>query len=313
MDLSLVVLAAGVGSRYGGLKQLDGVGPADETLMEYSIFDAAREGFQRVVFVVRPETEALFRATVGQRIGRRLEVAYAHQTLEGLPEGWTPPSDRDKPWGTGQAVLVSEGEIDGPFAVINADDFYGQESFHNVARFLTTTGNGDPPVFALQGFEIGPTLSDAGSVSRGLCQVDGDDWLESINEVLEVWRDGSGGRFTDRDGVQRTLRGDEPVSMNMWGFTPAIFDELRRGFREFLTASGHLPKSEFLLPASVQTLISNNRARVKVLRESGQWCGMTYPEDRARAASTIAGMISAGVYPDDLWAEPGSQSQIRST
>ncbi len=307
MDLSLVVLAAGIGSRYGGLKQLDGVGPAGETLMEYSIFDAARAGFHRVVFVVRPETEVLFRETVGDRVGQRLQVAYVHQTLDGLPNGWAPPADRSKPWGTGQAVLVAEKAVTGPFAVINADDFYGRQSYENLAEFLKTLPGDDRPVFALQGFEIGPTLSDAGAVSRGLCRVDGDDWLDSITEVLEVWRDGSGGRFTDHDGVEQTLRGNEPVSMNMWGFTPAIFAELRRGFGDFLTSSGHEPKTEFLLPAAVQGLIGSRQARVKVLRNSGQWCGMTYPEDRAKAASTISSLISTGVYPNNLWPVSGSE------
>lgn len=301
MDLSLVVLAAGVGSRYGGLKQLDGVGPAGETLMEYSIYDAARAGFDRVVFVVRPETEALFRETVGKRVGRRLQVSYVHQTLDSLPNGWTPPAERSKPWGTGQAVLVAENAIAGDFAVINADDFYGRESYENLAGFLTTIRSVDPPIFALQGFEIGPTLSNAGSVSRGLCRVDGDEWLESIEEVLEVWQDGGGGRFTDDDGTGHTLSGGEPVSMNMWGFTPAIFAELRRGFGEFLATSIGHAKTEFLLPAAVQELISTGRARVKVLRDSGQWCGMTYPEDRVRAAASIAELISTGAYPEDLW------------
>ena len=301
MASSLVILAAGVGSRYGGLKQLDGVGPSGETLMEYSIFDAIRAGFERVVFVVRPETEQMFRDTVGQRVADAIEVAYVHQTLDRVPEGCAPPEHRTKPWGTGQAVLVAEGAVDGPFAVINADDFYGRESFRNLAKFLSSSRNDQPPVYAIQGFEIGPTLSTAGSVSRGLCRVDGDGWLESIVEILEVWKQGDGGRFVDGDGVERRLRGDEPVSMNMWGFTPAVFDELRTGFGSFLVDSSGDQKTEFLLPAAVQGLIRSGDARVKVLRESGPWCGMTYPEDRARAAATIGHLIADGIYPESLW------------
>jgi len=308
-DLSLVVLAAGVGSRYGGLKQLDGVGPSGETLMEYSIFDAARAGFNHVVFVVRPETEEEFRSTVGRRIGSRIQLDYVHQVVEDMPNGWTPPPDRVKPWGTGQAVLAAEPAVPGPFVVLNADDFYGAASFQNMGRFLTEVKSGDSPTYAIQGFEIGPTLSDAGSVSRGLCQIDGDHWLKTITEVLEVWKAGAGGRYTNHDGSEHTLNGDEPVSMNMWGFTPTIFACLRRGFEAFLTSHGGQLKTEFLLPAAIQDLIENGSARVKVLRGSGRWCGMTYSEDRARAAATIESLIDAGVYPRDLWNESGSGIQ----
>ena len=301
MDLSLVILAAGVGSRYGGLKQLDGVGPTGETLMEYSAFDAARAGFDRLVFVVRPETEAEFRSSVGRRIGSRLHVQYVHQTPADLPSGWTAPPGRNKPWGTGQALLAAESVVPGPFAVINADDFYGAESYDNLGRFLRRTESVDSAEFALQGFEIGPTLSDAGSVSRGLCRIDDEGRLRSIVEILEVWKRGDGGRYTDHDGTEHVLRGDEPVSMNMWGFMPVVFSEVRRGFEAWLEASRDDPKSEFMLPSAVQQLIGDGRARVRVLGGAGRWCGMTYPEDRARAAATIAALASEGVYPSDLW------------
>jgi hypothetical protein len=309
-DLSLVVLAAGVGSRYGGMKQLDTVGPSGETLMEYSVFDAARAGFARVVFVVRPETEEAFRASVGRRIGSHIDLEYVHQTLDALPAGWMVPSERIKPWGTGHAVLAAESVVFGPFAVINADDFYGARSFANLASFLAGVDiTGSPSHFALQGFEIGPTLSQAGSVSRGLCKVDGGGWLESIEEVLEVWKDGDGGRYAGPDGTGLHLAGDEPVSMNMWGFTPAIFAELREEFRTFLKGHHHQPKSEFLLPAVVQGLITARKAQVKVLGDSGPWCGMTYPEDRRRAAATIEALIADGVYPPALWGGPDSNSE----
>ena len=301
MDLSLVVLAAGVGSRYGGLKQLDGVGPSGETLMEYSVFDAARAGFDRIVFVVRPETEAEFRQSVGERLAHRLEVRFVHQVLEDLPAGHRPPEGRRKPWGTGQAVLTAEPAVPGPFAVINADDFYGAESYRSLARFLAATDRRAATEFALHGFQIGPTLSAVGSVSRGLCQVDPDGRLRTIAEILEVFKHGDGGRYTDDDGVEHVLRGDEPVSMNMWAFTPAVFGELRRGFAAFLDNSLLDPKKEFLLPAAIQDLITAGRARVEVLSSSGQWCGITYREDRERVVAFVADLVNRGVYPASLW------------
>lgn len=301
MDLTLVVLAAGVGSRYGGLKQLDRLGPSGETLMEYSIFDAARAGFHRVVFVVRPEIEEDFRETIGKKIGARLEVNFVHQTLDDLPGDHTPPAGRSKPWGTGQAVLAAEPVVPGAFAVINADDFYGAESYRSLARFLEVASGTTTPDYAIPGFEIGLTLSKAGSVSRGICRVDNDGWLQSIVEVLEVWKHGEGGRYIDSAGTEKILRGTEPVSMNMWGFTPKVFGDLRGEFAAFLeTHATHL-KREFLLPAAIQNLITADRTRVKVLPNSSQWCGITYREDRDRVKAFIADLVREGEYPRDLW------------
>jgi UTP-glucose-1-phosphate uridylyltransferase len=300
MGLSLVVLAAGIGSRYGGLKQLDEVGPSGETIMEYSAFDAARAGFRRAVLVVRPETEAEFRDTVGGRISAHLAVDYAHQTLDVSALCRRPTADRRKPWGTGHAVLAARAAVSGRFAVINADDFYGAESYRSLAGFLRDPASSRPTDFALQGFRIGPTLSAAGAVSRGLCQADRDGWLEHIVELPAVHRRDGGGCYTDRDGVERTLGGDELVSMNMWGFTPAVFDELGRQFGEFLERSAHDPGGEFLLPAAVQRMIAERRARVRVLPEAGRWCGITYREDRAQVAAHIAALVARGVYPERL-------------
>jgi hypothetical protein len=299
-DLSLVILAAGVGSRYGGLKQLDEVGPAGETLMEYSIYDALRAGFRRVVLVVRPETEDEFRDGLGRRIDGRMELAFVHQTLDDLPDGRMPPEGRTKPWGTGQAVLAAAQAVPGPFAVINADDYYGAASYRSLAGFLDDVGPAAAE-FALQGFEIGPTLSPAGAVSRGLCRVDSEGRLRAIVEVLEVVKDGDGGRYLDGTGRDRHLRGDEPVSMNMWGFTPAVFELLRQAFSRFLDGSGSDPAAEFMLPAAVQSFIDAGRARVSVLTESGTWCGITYRQDRRRVVSFMADLIEQGVYPWDLW------------
>ena len=298
---SLVILAAGVGSRYGGLKQLDPVGPSGETIMEYSIYDAIRAGFDRTVLVVRPETETDFRDSVGARVGARLSVVYVHQRLDDLPEGVRRGDDRRKPWGTGHAVLAAEAAVTGPFAVINADDFYGAASYQSLAAFLGEGADPSPTEYCLQGFAIGSTLSDAGAVSRGLCHADRDGWLRSIVEVLEVRKHGAGGVYRDGTGVERQLVGDELVSMNMWGFTPVVFSELRRLFVAFLGRSGEDPDAEFLLPAAIQSLIADGRARVRVLPEAGQWCGITYREDREAVVAHIAGLVARGVYPEKLW------------
>jgi NDP-sugar pyrophosphorylase family protein len=269
--------------------------------MEYSIYDAVRAGFERAVLVVRPETEAEFQASLGARIAGRVPVTYAHQTLDDLPDGCTPPPGRSKPWGTGQAVLVAEPEVDGPFAVVNADDFYGADAYAVLGRFLTRVEVTETPTFAMAGFAVGPTLSESGSVSRGLCRVDDNGWLQGIAEILELWKRGDGGRYTDVDGSERVVDPNDPVSMNMWGFTPELFGELRRRFRAFLDDCGDASVSEFLLPDVVQAMIREDRARVRVLRHTSQWCGITYPEDRARAEAMIANLVAQGVYPPRLW------------
>lgn len=301
MKPSLVILAAGVGSRYGGLKQLDPVGPAGETILEYSVYDAARAGFGEVILVVRPDIERDFRESVGSRIAPHLPVSYVHQRLDDLSDGPDRSHRRRKPWGTGHAVLVAEDAVAGSFGVINADDFYGAESYLSLAEFLRAGTGASTTDFCLQGFRIGPTLSEAGAVSRGLCRADGDGWLESIVEVLQVRKHGSGGRYRDRDDIERRLTGNELVSMNMWGFTPVVFDELRRSFAAFLEASSDDPGTEFLLPAAIQDLIDHNRARVRVLPEADRWCGITYREDRSAVMAHIADLVAQGVYPKQLW------------
>jgi dTDP-glucose pyrophosphorylase len=300
-DLTLVIMAAGVGSRYGGLKQLESVGPAGETMLEYSIFDALRAGFEQMVLVIRPETEADFREFFGPRIDDKVSVSYVFQTLDNLPEGLVPPADRTKPWGTGHAVLVAENELSGSFSVVNADDFYGADAFAVVGRFLREVSAERVPVFALPGFRVGPTLSDVGPVSRGLCRADLEGWLERIVEVLELWKRGDDGWYTNDVGVEHKVGGDELVSMNMWGFTPAIFPELREEFRRFLDREGMNARSEFLLPDVVQNMINRTRVRVRVLDHGSRWCGMTFPEDRERAREFIARLVKRGVYPPNLW------------
>lgn len=301
--LTLVILAAGVGRRYGGLKQLEPVGPSGETLMEYSIYDAARSGFGRAVLVVRPETEADFRQSVGERIAGRVPLCYVHQTVEELPSGRLAPPGRTRPWGTGQAVLVAEPRVDGPFAVVNADDFYGEDGYRVLGRFLASSRGGRSASFAMASFEVGPTLSESGPVSRGLCRVDGDGRLQRIVEILKLYKHGHGGRYVDESGCERFVDSDEPASMNMWGFTPALFDELRSRFGEFLDRSGDALDTEFLLPDVVQAMIRERRADVRVLRHRSRWCGITYPEDRAAAKRTIASLVDRGVYPRSLWGD----------
>ena len=301
--LTLVVLAAGIGSRYGGLKQLEPVGPGGETFLEYSIFDALRAGFERVVLIVRPETEAVFEEHLGPRLAGRTKPAYAHQVLSDLPAGVRAPEGRTRPWGTGHAVLAARNLVDGPFVVINADDFYGSDSFFQVGRYLEFARDQTPTTFGLAGFEVGPTLSEAGPVSRGLCRADEKGWLETIEEVLKLTKRGDGGIYTDSSGAERTVAHDDLVSMNMWGFTPAIFESLERGFSDFLASpeATENPKAEFILPAVVQRMIARGEARVRVLGHGGSWCGITFPEDRDRAREFIAGLVARGEYPERLW------------
>jgi len=301
MDLSLVALAAGVGSRYGGLKQLEPVGPCGEVLLEYAVYDALRAGFSQIVVVVRPETEPRFRVVFEHGLARRTSLSFAHQTLDDLPKGCLMPEGRVKPWGTGQALLAARSQIQGPFAVVNADDFYGAESYASLARFLARVENVDSLACAMVGFEVGQTLSDSGPVSRGLCRLDEHGHLEEIIEVPEMWKRGGGGVYRNTGGHEVTVSGAEVVSMNMWGFTRELFPELERSFREFLAQEQAVAGSEFLLPDVVRSLLRENRIEVDVLRRAGQWCGITFPQDRDRVAGIIAAKIAAGEYPDRLW------------
>jgi NDP-sugar pyrophosphorylase family protein len=298
-----VVLAAGVGSRYGGLKQLEPVGPGGETLLEYSIFDALRAGFDHIVLVIRPETEGSFRESLGSRLANRVGVSYVYQEITNLPEGMAPPGDRSKPWGTGHAVLAVEGAIGGPFAVINADDFYGRDAFRVLADFMKAAHTGSIPTFALAGFEVGPTLSGAGPVSRGLCRASEAGWLERIVEILELSKKGDGGIFTDQSGIKHEIPPNALVSMNMWGFTPEIFPELRKRFLVFLDDNLNAAdnRREFLIPDVVQGMIADQRARVRVLPHKGRWCGITFPEDRSQAREFIAELVENSEYPSRLW------------
>lgn len=300
MKPSLVILAAGAGTRYGGLKQLAPIGPNDETLLEYSAFDALRVGFERVVLVVRPEAESTFRTRLEAGLARQVPVVYVHQRLDDLPIALEPPVERTRPWGTGQAVLASESAIDGPFAVVNADDFYGAEAYEVLCRFLTEVeGRAD---LAAVGFRLAGTLTDAGPVSRAVLEVGDDGSLRRVVEILEVWRQNDRIRHRHDEDDLRTLGGDELVSMNMWGFTPQLFPQLRRQFADFLKRFARVADAEFLLPDVVQCLVGAKRFRVEVLRGGDDWCGMTYREDLRRVRVIISSLVGQGRYPAELWA-----------
>ena len=294
---TLLILAAGMGSRYGGLKQIDPVGPGGETIIDYSIFDALRAGFGKLVFVIRKDIEDAFRETVGARFEKRVAVDYVFQSLDAIPAGFTVPAGRTKPWGTTHAILVAAGAIHEPFAAINADDFYGAQGYRELAGHLTSGS----PDYAMVGFTLRNTLSDFGSVARGVCRVAGDDTLQTIVELTKIERDGNGARNTDADGNVTKLSGDEPVSMNMWAFTPRVFDQLRESFAQFLERSGSDPKAECLIPNTVGDLVRDGQARVKVLRTHDSWFGVTYREDRPRVIESVRALIAAGVYPEKLW------------
>jgi hypothetical protein len=296
---ALLVLAAGIGSRYGGLKQIEPVGPTGETILDYSIYDALRAGFGKVVFVIRRDIQAAFQKCVGVRFEKRLPVAYVFQELDRLPAGFRVPPDRQKPWGTGHAILMAAQAIQEPFAVINADDFYGSRSYQLLAAHLCSGS----PDYAMVGFVLKNTLSEFGTVARGVCRTTPDDFLESVTEITGIARDGLAARHTTPDGTTRPLTGEETVSMNLWGFTPGIFAHLEREFSGFLQEHGAEPKAEFYIPSVVNTLVAQRQVRLKVLRTVDAWFGVTYREDHPRVVEGIRRLINEGAYPENLWAK----------
>jgi UTP-glucose-1-phosphate uridylyltransferase len=298
---ALVILAAGVGARYGGLKQMEPVGPGGEAVLDYSVFDAKRAGFGKCIFVIRRELEQDFQSTFGRRFAGHINADYAFQALDMVPPGHSVSPDRQKPWGTGHAVLCAAPLLDRPFAVINADDFYGAKSFRVLARFLTQAAPANPALFAMVGFQLDRTLSEHGAVARGLCQADAEGYLASVEELTAIEKQPDGARNQEADGSYRSLTGREVVSMNCWGFTLELLGELRRLFSEFLDHQQTNPKAEFYLPTAVNTLIQEGRARVKVLPTPCHWFGVTYRDDRAVAVESIRALVRAGEYPERLW------------
>ncbi len=297
-NLTLVVLAAGVGSRFGGCKQLEPIGPNGETLLEYSAYDARRAGFDRVVVVVHPETEAAIRTHLDRGMARRLPVTYVAQRLDDLPLGVAMAPDRAKPWGTAHAVLVAASALDGPFAVVNAGDFYGAESYVTLANFLSAGGSR----LAAIGFRSGDTVVEDRPVSRALLEIGDGGLLRQIVEIREMWRHGGRIFYRDPQNRRQELDVDRPVSMNIWGFGPGVVDELRRRFIDFLARSGNDSGIEFLLPDVIESMIQDQCVEVEVLPAGGEWCGITHRDDQRRARLVIASLVRQGRYPEELWA-----------
>ena len=297
---TLVVLAAGIGSRYGGLKQIDPIGPAGEIVIDYSIFDAIRAGFGKIVFIIRRDIEEAFRAKLEPNIKGRVAIDYVFQDMTSeLPAGFQIPAERKKPWGTTHATLVAKGVVKEPFGVVNADDFYGRQSYEVLAEFLRNV-KPDTPSYAIVGFVLRNTLSEHGTVSRGVCQADARGNLQTVVERLKIEKAGRAARYLDGE-TWVPLTADEPVSMNMWGFTPNFFAQAESAFRDFIAQSGTLPKSECLLPTTVDNLIKRGAATVKLLASTESWLGVTYPEDKPAVAAGVKKLVDAGLYPAPLW------------
>lgn len=299
MKPTLVIMAAGIGSRYGGLKQIDPVGPSGEIVLDYSVYDAARAGFGKVVFIIRPDIEKAFREVVGRKLEGRIETEYVFQTLENIPPEFSVPEGRTKPWGTGQAVLSAGPVVNEPFAVINADDFYGRESFEVLAQRLSETGVEDT-TFSMIGYYIKNTLSPFGGVARGWCDVQ-NGRLSTIIERFGIERKEDGVIRYEDGGELKTMGDEDLVSMNLWGFTPRLFDFLEDGFSDFLSRRGGELKSEYLLPELIDGLIQRGEATVDVLPTNEKWMGVTYSDDKPQVEAGIRALVESGVYPDNLW------------
>lgn len=298
MKPTLLILAAGMGSRYGGLKQIEPVGPNGETILEYSVFDAIRTGFGKIIFVIRRSFADEFMSRFESKLRGRIEVDYVYQELDHLPQGYQLPADRVKPWGTGHAILMAKDLIREPFAAINADDFYGAQAYREIAGFFQ---NGvSPATYAMVGYLLRNTLSDFGTVSRGVCKTDQNGNLTEINERTKVFREGNS-VFYKEEGVKTKLDENSPVSLNFWGFHPSLFAHLETQFKSFLDAKINLPKSEFFIPSVVFNLIRSGAVQTKVLRADSPWFGVTYPDDKAFVNAQIRRLVEQGQYPEKLW------------
>ena len=299
MKPTLVVLAAGMGSRYGGLKQVDPVGPSGEALLDYSVFDAVRGGFGKVVFVIRRDFEAEFREKVGSKYEGMVPVEYCFQDIADLPAPYSVPEGRTKPWGTAHATRAARSAVSEPFAVINADDFYGRDAFAKLGAFLA---DAKPMHFAMVGYRLDLTLSENGSVARGICDVADDGSLRGVVEMTKLVRAGDVAENRENPDAPVTVPLDARVSMNLWGFTPELFGELERLFPEWLAKNGTQPKSEWYIPFVVDELIRAGRADCRVLPTDSRWFGVTYREDKPFVAAEIAKLVAAGDYPENLLA-----------
>ncbi|MBX2846137.1 MAG: nucleotidyltransferase [Saprospiraceae bacterium] len=300
MKPTLVVLAAGMGSRYGGVKQMDGFGPNEEWLLEYSVFDAIQAGFGKIVFILRAEILEDFKFYFEARLPEDIEREYVLQQIDDLPGDFTPPADRVKPWGTGQAVLVTKNAVSTPFAVINADDYYGPKAFSEMHAYLQTI-DASKYAFSMVGYLLENTLSENGSVSRGICNIDENSFLVNVEEHTKLYRNPDGFIVNDGEGSQKELSEGTLVSMNFWGFTPVMFDKLESYFKAFLSERGQELKSEFYIPYAVQSMIDEGLAEVKVLTSKDKWFGVTYAEDKYIVEEQLDQMHEEAVYPVMLW------------
>lgn len=299
MKPTLLILAAGMGSRFGGLKQVEPVGPNGEAIIDYTIFDAIRAGFGKVVFIIRESFADAFREKFDAKLKGKIDVEYVYQELDNLPEGFTLPEGREKPWGTAHAILVAKDAINEPFCALNADDFYGREAYEVMANFLSTTKSDSE--YSMVGYQLKNTLSEFGSVSRGVCSVDDENKLEKIVETTKIVKKGDSVVSITEDGSEHPMTGEESVSMNLWGFMPSIFDTLERKFIDFLKADIDKPKSEMYIPSVVFEMIGEKLATVKVLEANSPWFGVTYKEDKPYVVEKLRKLIDAGEYPQKLW------------
>lgn len=297
---TLVIMAAGLGSRYGGLKQIDPVGPNGEIIIDYSIFDAVKAGFSKIVFIIKKENEDVFRQVIGNRVEKIVDVDYVFQSVDDIPGGNV--FGREKPWGTGHAVLCAEKCVNTPFAVINSDDFYGRSAFDGLYKFLSEVQDGDKYNYAMMGYILENTLTDNGTVARGVCELDGFGYLANITEHTKIKKFGDVTKSENENGEWITLPKGNPVSMNTWGFTPSLFNELRERLPEFLEKSkDNILKAEYFLPSVVDSLIKEDKAQVQVLKCNEKWYGVTYKEDKPIVENAIIDMIKFGKYPRSLW------------
>lgn len=303
MKPTLVLLAAGMGSRYGGLKQLDGLGLNGETIMDYSIYDAIKAGFGKIVFVIRKDFEQEFREKVLSKYEGHIPAEVCYQSLDALPEGFTVPEGREKPWGTNHAVMMAKDLIHEPFCVINCDDFYNRDSFMVIGKFLADLPDNSTNTYAMVGFRVGNTLSENGTVARGVCSKDENDLLTTVVERTEIMRVNGKVSYKDENGEWVAIEDNTPVSMNMWGFTPDYFAHSDAYFKQFLSDPKNQanPKAEFFIPLMVNELVNNGTSTVKVLDTTSKWFGVTYSADRQATVDRIQALVNEGVYPNKLF------------
>ena len=298
MKPTLLILAAGMGSRYGGIKQMDEFGPNGETIIDYSIYDAIQSGFGKVVFIIREDFAEEFKNIFEKKLKGKIETDYVMQEMDSYTNGFPVPADRKKPWGTAHAVLCAKDVIKEPFAVINADDFYGRDAFEKAAKFLS--GEVDAKTYCIIGYDLSKTLSENGTVSRGVCQVDAGGNLESMVERIKIYTEDN--KIIYEEGDKKTeLPVDTPVSMNFWGFDPTVFEFIQKLFLKFLTENSANPKAEFFIPIIGDAFIQNEGCKIKVINTSAQWFGVTYREDAPSVKASIERLVETGIYPEQLW------------